>query len=879
MPFKPSLFKSSNRSQASVVSLEQPRSRQSPVESPLPSPGAGQTARSPLSHFPEPTQSDEQEAHYIQQLQRIAEESNQGERPGFPSRSQTQRFPPRSHSYSSSTVNLVGPTYGSGAAETEATRVDDRRPPQTSSSVAEQPPQTTEHRKSKRHFLGFGNHRQHASADGLNPSPPSTARANSGGLGRTISLRRKENPASGRHSHYSPTEQQVQVNWHQGQGAASHLRPSAEQDEEASALDPFLVQSTPHEPLQIITQSPTVYTDQIPQGDQAFRPPVRQSTFPQQQSAYQQNPAPHSQQSQPYQIYPPADSEGHNNHSSAPEQHPPGEPPPYEYHQKQERQSVPYLHQSQQASVSSRPTTPQSQGYLRHSQVSLDLVDHSGHPSSHLQESMGPPPGQPSQTRRAADPTSLSGQAGPPSRDGPNVPGFGQSGQPSNHPPPHGSAQYGPSQGGSGPQGQQYRGQLAQTQHQAQQSLSEHGRSTPPLSRSREDQAGAEISAHQELLQKYSKVKKLYFEKSAQVEQLQNTLAHQRLSQSRTSLDDNEYAARFKRLDGAIGNLSFNIRKDWKTIPGWLQPTINQDAHAKGTKEMTIVGRACISCWIVDMIFDRCFHPGVEPGLSSQLKIIEKNIRKGAPVPQSMEEEDALLSKVLNWRLTTIDGLYDSLSRPEAMDHRNQLTRYLVDDLVAELQKNLVDPPPPGLDGGVSGIIELAVGIAANLPLESREVFVEYPRPGTLVVPEKSTLESGLPPLANSGVSLDDAGKEKTLSADGGDLSGQPGDSKDHGAPLKEARESDGSLNSNGLKDQPQKKKSMFGGLMGKKPPQSMQGSEPIQKQEAASGSQSSLGLQSQTSKDEPKRVRVAAFMAVEVRGRSVLVSAPVWTL
>src|SRR5205823_3858766 len=90
---------------------------------------------------------------------------------------------------------------------------------------------------------------------------------------------------------------------------------------------------------------------------------------------------------------------------------------------------------------------------------------------------------------------------------------------------------------------------------------------------------------------KYSKVKKLYFERNSQVEQLQNTLAHQRISMSRTSLDDNEYATRFNRLDGAVNNLAFMIRKDWKSVPGWLLPFVNADAHIKGTKEMTAVGR------------------------------------------------------------------------------------------------------------------------------------------------------------------------------------------------------------------------------------------------------------------------------------------------
>jgi hypothetical protein len=60
---------------------------------------------------------------------------------------------------------------------------------------------------------------------------------------------------------------------------------------------------------------------------------------------------------------------------------------------------------------------------------------------------------------------------------------------------------------------------------------------------------------------KYKNVKRLYFDGkkeieqlSGQVEQLQNAIANQRMSQSRTSLDDSEYTTRFNRLNGAINN-------------------------------------------------------------------------------------------------------------------------------------------------------------------------------------------------------------------------------------------------------------------------------------------------------------------------------------
>ena len=381
-------------------------------------------------------------------------------------------------------------------------------------------------------------------------------------------------------------------------------------------------------------------------------------------------------------------------------------------------------------------------------------------------------------------------------------------------------------------------------------------------------------------MSKYNKVKKLYFEKTAQVEQLQNTLAHQRLSQSRTSLDDSEYATRFNRLDGAIGNLSFNIRKDWRKVPPWLERMINRDAHLKGSKEMTVVGRAAISRWVVETILERYFHPALEPALSSQLKIIERNIRNFANVPQSQEEEDALMSKVSTWRLSTIDGLQDALVAPKAAEYRAALTQHLVHDLTSALSEYLNEPPPPDLEGGVGMIVELAVGIAANLPLESRDVFVYYPLPHEPIIVDISKLEIGLPPLASPTDEMD---------ADRGSLdgAGASNDGKEP-TPSNEGRDSD----SASFKDPHTRRRYMLGGLIGSKKDtnpragggfaqQSMTAQQQQQQQQgqAPQASAQQRATSPTNVKEEIPRVRVAAFMAVEVRGRSVLCKAPVYAL
>lgn len=373
------------------------------------------------------------------------------------------------------------------------------------------------------------------------------------------------------------------------------------------------------------------------------------------------------------------------------------------------------------------------------------------------------------------------------------------------------------------------------------------------------------------------------------MQQLQNTLAHQRLSQSRTSLDDNEYGARFSRLDGAINNLAFNIRRDWRAVPPWLAPSVNREAPSSPTKEMTAVGRACISRWLVDELLDRYFHPSLEPALSAHLKIVEKNLRRFAAPTPSEEEKDALMARISNWRLATVDGLQEMLSSPQAVDYRTSLTDVLVEKMTASLSMSLKEPSPPGLEGGVRMIVELAVGLAANIPLESRDVFVEYVAPGTPINETYMKIESGLPPLTNPGESLSDG------SAGGGGGGEKGGDDDRIGVEGKDDRGGDDNVSvmsvasvgtsgggggggggggsgssTTGTTTKEQKKKSMFGGLMGGT-------KKAVGSGASTGGSAAPSQPPSQPIPPKEERVRFAAFMAVEVRGRSVLVRAPVY--
>ncbi|KAK3716970.1 hypothetical protein LTR37_006025 [Vermiconidia calcicola] len=404
-------------------------------------------------------------------------------------------------------------------------------------------------------------------------------------------------------------------------------------------------------------------------------------------------------------------------------------------------------------------------------------------------------------------------------------------------------------------------GQGQASQGNPQHKAGDIGRITPQPVQSGEDMSEDDINQlikdHKELREKYTKVKKYYFEKEDQVKQLQNSLAHQRLSQSRTSLDDSEYTTRFNRLDGLIAQLAFSIRKSWRSLPPWLASSVNKDGVQVGKQEMTAAGRAFISCWLVSEVFDRYFHPDLEQSLSAQLKGISRNIRRFAPPAQTAEEEEYLTAKVVNWRLSTLEGLQDSLRSPSCAANRSHLTERLKEDLISALAVHLQEPPPSDLEGGVHMIIELVVSIAIHLPLESRDVQIDYFMPGYSILHEQMKLESGIPPLNMS--IADDAAERSSNKSAHSDITDNTEHSTAHGDQASS------------------KKRSMLSAITGSSKPKDR--STDQQRRAGAGGSSSSLNRpeSSQGIKDQLPRVRMAAGIGVQIRGRSVLVKAPVF--
>ncbi|KAH0541947.1 hypothetical protein FGG08_003579 [Glutinoglossum americanum] len=898
-------------------SNQQPAAQQSPV-SPLPSPALTQGFSSSAQQEANDGARERFSLHPPQENEDTS--SGGAYLPGpAPARSTSKR-----HSTADipvgQTVNLVGDASGRGAAEAGA----DYEGRRTSYSVPTktEPPQTAQRGpKTLKKFFGFGREASHTAQPNLGASDSHTDLANQTGIGRRVSRRRHKEPASSPvfpdqnitsrdlQQQQQQQQQPPHSSFRSAESSVSHLPPSSEEDEnngldqyleKAERVRPVTLHPPPKEqvirgPLHRVNSEPFQHQQQTQQTQ--YEPPQhpqRQDSFHQQHyqqdhqqqdyqpQDYQQSPQDYQQPPQ-YQAYHPATGNSSSNSSQTPLQF-------------DHTGQVIYSHQQDQQHYPPPPPPHQHQYQGYDPQVPT-------HPSPlpHPTSPMPPPPPV-APSRHSLEMNAPKPPQGGLSREVSSVSAYGQNPQGQGPPPNTNPAQFGGSQTAPGQHGQHnqhgqnYRGGPPQQQHPGQQNVGDLGRNTPPLTRQGNDDqldVARMLQEHETLQQKYKKVKTLYFDRISQVEQLQDTLAHQRLAQSRTSLDDNEYTQRFNRLDGAINNLAFNIRKDWKAVPPWLQPVVNQDAHTKVTKEMTVVGRAWVSCWIVDEILERHFHPCLDPVLSTQLKIIEKNIRRLAPPLATNEEDDALLAKVSNWRLTTLDALRESLDGQRAIDCRQRLTDGLTEKLTASLSMHLKDPPPPGLEGGVRGIIELSVGIAANLPLESRDVFVEYFYPGSPVNPDYMKIETSLPQLTNPGTGLDHVeGDQASL---GSAEAPSTGDASTKDPPPGQLERENSLDHKDATGQAPKKKTGMFGNLMSNNqskrpsaPPPQPDNLHTQMKQ--AGGSQVSLTQQQQQQQQqqgqwppgssagpEVQKVRVAGFMAVEVRGRSILVKAPVW--
>jgi hypothetical protein len=143
-------------------------------------------------------------------------------------------------------------------------------------------------------------------------------------------------------------------------------------------------------------------------------------------------------------------------------------------------------------------------------------------------------------------------------------------------------------------------------------------------------------------------------------------------------------------------------------------------------------------------------------------------------------------------------------------------------------------------------IVELAVNIAANLPLESRDVALTYPMPGEVVQLDIMEVEkTPLPPLPET---LEEAEEN----------------AKDGDKAAKREKTKSGML-------------TMLGGVP--HPANSRKGSTASILTDTATPAATAAAAAAGPPAKDGSRVRFAGFIGVEVRGRQVLSKAPVWTL
>ncbi|MCJ1352135.1 MAG: hypothetical protein MMC33_002119 [Icmadophila ericetorum] len=876
---KLSLFKP-NRSQASLLSSQDARSYQgSPIDSPLQSPA-----------FPPPASISDQEPGVALDNSNIGRPYpsdpptyHQSSNGGAPRRSQSQRSPPatqRPHfgsQLTQPTIHLVGPTQSSAL---ETTRIDEDPDTFYDQRRQQQGPQPNPPKveKEKRRFFGFGKSSSSKESAASNSAGSSITGGSQRQIGRSTSVAgRKPPPETRIVTNINTNGQQSPQPYSPDSISAGNtsIANEAEEGNIAQRNSPYghftdaIPTLPPKDPIKSPRYPPSAEQEQsnIPPSSQnastvEYPPPTRTPTWDRvaRPSNHHRNPSAEQVIQYPTIHTGPPSATSISSHNLPP--------------RGQDHSQLPYLNSRPSSRQSYEPPSPSLEPY--HQRISST--------QGQLPYSDRQMPSAQSRTNgRGADSGQQSSQQGS-NRNGDHMiyiegPQGGNSSNGAVAPP-----QYPSQLAVNSQQSASYRGN-AQTSPMLPNNALDQDRGTPPLSRSRDNLADHDTASlqvkYEELNEKYRKVKRYYFDKETQVQQLQNTLAHQRLAQSRTSLDDNGYQNRFHRLDGAINDLAFNIRKDWKMVPPWLAPYVNKDANTTQSKEMTAVGRACISKWLVDSILDRFFHPSLDATLSCQLKNIERNLRRFAPPMPSEEEREALTAKISNWRLATLDGLQDMLASHEATENRNVLTNSLVHDLTSDLTKMLKDPPPAGLEANVVSIVELTIGIASNLPLESRDVFVDYVMPGTPLNEVYMKVEGSLPQLTNPGERIDEAAENMSLDSQGGGGATE-GDDNDEPANEKEKLARDREREREREREG-QKKKGVFGGLMANSKKPSASGTPPGSSRGQAAGGTGVGQQQGQgdngSSQGGPKeeRVRFSSFLAVEVRGRSTLMKAPVY--
>lgn len=495
MPSKYSSLFKSNRSQASlpIQSAQEPKTYPaSNVQTPLRSPAF---APPPLSVGAAYAQGEENNSY----TRPLVSDEARVHRQSVPARSQSQRSPPSS--FSGPTIQLVGPPTRS--LESPSSDEDHHTFYKPAPPVAAQ---KDDQRRSKRSFFGIGS--SSSPREPGNRIPPS----GHGGLDRSVSVRRK---APAPQISTNVESHQAQQRWPQGPSPSSYS-PSAG-DEEAlggvklEEVSPELTSGVPAVPAKDPVRVPQhrsslqqdQYHGQIPLLQQRVNADPGNRQPPDQQGVRENSarergatPSYHLEQPQPQQPH--TQQPQAHQHSQYQTLHPsPISTTSTSSHPLPLRGAQDHLQQPNLETQVSRPPSRQSiepVSQQPHDPPSPTLQS-TPPPPPHVQDLMGPPPGQPPQIRGSVEPNQQNTPAGVP-REGSSYQNHGQGGQGQSH---------GSQLGVNNPQGGNYRG-AAPPPPMAPSVPGEQGRSTPPPSRSRDDLGGLDLA---QLLARYDELRKL----------------------------------------------------------------------------------------------------------------------------------------------------------------------------------------------------------------------------------------------------------------------------------------------------------------------------------------------------------------------------------
>ncbi|KAK9458085.1 hypothetical protein V1511DRAFT_491712 [Dipodascopsis uninucleata] len=234
----------------------------------------------------------------------------------------------------------------------------------------------------------------------------------------------------------------------------------------------------------------------------------------------------------------------------------------------------------------------------------------------------------------------------------------------------------------------------------------------------------SELSKEKELLATIAQ------QERAKREALESDLARKNIESGRNILDDTQYKTKFENLDRSLRSVAFKERSNWDRYPDWIA---SKDL-SKGPMRRAVLAR-----WLVEEVFLKYMHPGLDLTTSKVLKKVERNVGHSFPEDVSLWRRNAIKSTLPPDAIDRQGTLGSLESKKEFNDHRKAALASLEHlcykvykkQLVDTQQKKVKDLPAYYID-----IIDQALSLIAAMNLEVRCIILHYYLPGSNMDPQ-----------------------------------------------------------------------------------------------------------------------------------------------